>query len=489
MFNKEITVKKQMMATLIFIVVILVGLFVPVLVGKPEYKQSVESVMFFAAIIMTLYILAFTNKKWDDILKAGIKSIQDVVPGFLILLVIGPLIAGFIMSGLIPMLIYYGIKLIHPRLIYLMALILPVIFSIFTGMSWGSGATIGIVMMGVGTALGANPAIVAGAVVSGAYFGDKLSPISAATNIAAMACKVDLYDHVGSMVWTTGPATLISIVIYTICGFIFPATNTNLNTPEVVALLQDLSGIFNFNVFLLIPLVIVLFGSLWKKPAIPVLIVATIISFLNAIIFQNFSFAQVLTGFNSGFKLNMVNWYSYSQPVDGEVYILGYFERGGFWNFGSLLAILVIILFAVGILKSINAMTVTAATIFKKCKSRASIIIASIITGFVLIATTANGGACSFLLAEIWGKKYDEYNIDRRVLSRTSEDTGTLLEVLMPWTPAGIFFATTLGVSTADYAIWAVMNWITPFVAITLAITGIGTYKHLSAKKIENAEV
>ncbi len=489
MKNKEVTLQKQIVATVIFILVIFAGLFIPVLVGRSDYKQSVESVMFFAAIICAIYILVVTNKTWEDIFSSAIKSIQDVVPGLLILLVIGPLVAAFIMSGLIPMLIYYGIKLIHPSMIYVMSLILPIIFSIFTGMSWGSGATIGIVMMGVGTALGANPAIVAGAVIGGAYFGDKLSPISAATNIAAMACKVDLYDHVGSMVWTTGPATLIGIVVYTVCGFVFPATTTDLNTPEIVSLLSDMSGIFNFNILLLIPLAIVLFGSLFKKPAIPVLIVASAVAFLNAVLFQGFSIAQVLTGFNSGFKLSMVDWFTYSQPIQGQTYILGYFERGGFWNFGNLLAILFTILFAVGVLKTIDAIPATAAAIFRNCKSRSSIIVSSIITGFALIATTANGGACSFVSAEIWGDKYDEYGIDRRVLSRTSEDTGTMLEVLMPWTPAGIFFATTLGVSTADYAIWAVVNWSTPFVAIFLAITGIGTYKNLSEKKKAQKEV
>lgn len=489
MKNKEVSLKNQVGATVLFILVIFAGLFIPVIVGKPAYKQSVESVMFFAAILCTIYILVFTNKKWTEVFKSAVKSIQDAMSGMLILLVIGPLIAAFIMSGLIPMLVYFGIKLINPSLIYVMALILPIIFSIFTGMSWGSGATIGIVMMGVGTALGANPSIVAGAVIGGAYFGDKLSPISAATNIAAMACKVDLYDHVGSMVWTTGPATLIGLVVYTICGFVFPATTTDLSTPEIVKLLGDMSGIFNFNVFLLIPLVIVLVGSFKKKPAIPVLIIATLAACANAVILQNFTMAQILTGFNKGFKLSMVDWYTYSTPVEGATYILGYFQRGGFWNFGGLLAILTTILFAVGVLKSINAIPATAGAIFKKCKTRSSIIVSSIVTGLVLIGTTANGSACSFVSAEIWGDKYDEYNIDRRVLSRTSEDTGTMLEVLMPWTPAGIFFATTLGVSTSDYAIWAVVNWSTPFVAIFLAVTGIGTYKKLSENKKSKATV
>lgn len=478
------TLPKQIAATLLFIGVIIGCLLIPPVIGASQYKQTVESAMFFAAVIVSIFIILFTNKTWTDIFKSATKSIQDAVPGMLIMLVIGPLIAGFIMSGLIPMLIYYGILLIHPVLIYAMALLLTIVFSVFTGMSWGSIATIGIVMMGVGTAIGANLGIVAGAVISGAYFGDKISPISASTNVTAMACKVDLYDHVGSMVWTTGPATLIGLAVYIICGFAFPPTNANINTPEIVALLNDLSGMFNFNIFLLIPLVIVLYGSVRKKPAIPVLIIAIAVSFVLTGIFQNFEISQILTAFNSGFKLNMVSWYEYSQPVEGEVYILSYFERGGFWNFGNTVVIIITILFSVGVLKTINAIPATMGTIFRKCNTRSSVIVASIFTGFLLIATTANGSACSFLEYEIWGAKYDQFNIDRRVLSRTAEDTGTLLEIFMPWTPAGIFVVTTLGVPVSQFGIWAIVNWITPFVAIFLAVTGIGTYKKLSEKKL-----
>ena len=484
MKNKEITLAKQATATILFIVIVVGCLMVPNLVGAPQYKQTVESAMFFAAVVVSLYIILFTNKTWTDIFKSATKSIQDAVPGMLIMLVIGPLVAGFIMSGLIPMMIYYGILLIHPVLIYAMSLLLCIVFSVFTGMSWGSIATIGIVMMGVGSAVGANLGIVAGAVISGAYFGDKISPISASTNVTAMACKVDLYDHVGSMVWTTGPSTLIALVVYVICGFVYPPVNSDINTPEIVALLNDLSGMFNFNVFLLIPLAIVLYGSIRKKPAIPVLIIAVAVSFLLTGIFQDFRLDQILTAFNSGFKLNMVSWYEYSQPVPGEIYILSYFECGGFWNFGNVVIIIITILFSVGVLKTINAIPATMGSIFRKCNSRSSVIVASIFTGFMLIATTANGSACSFLEYEIWGAKYDQFHIDRRVLSRTAEDTGTLLEIFMPWTPAGIFVVTTLGVPVSQFGIWTIVNWITPFVAIFLGLTGIGTYKKLSERKL-----
>jgi NhaC family Na+:H+ antiporter len=310
-----------------------------------------------------------------------------------------------------------------------------------------------------------------------------MSPLSDTTNIAAIASKVDLYDHVGSMLWTTGPATVIALVIYTICGFVFPPMYTDLNSPEIAGLLTDLSGMFNFNLLLVIPLLIVLVGSITKKPSMPVMVFAAFLAFVFSMVFQNFTFANVLEAFNTGFTLDMVTWYDYAGPVEGQAYILGFFQRGGFWELGNLLSISSSILFVVGILGSIDAMPATVNKIFGGVKSRSSIIISSILTGIAMIAMTANGIACSFVTAGIFGQKYDENNIDRRVLSRTTEDTGTLLEVLFPWTPAAIFFTQTLGVSVGEYAVWSIVNWGTPIIAVILAITGIGTYQKAKNKK------
>ncbi|OON92348.1 MAG: sodium:proton antiporter [Epulopiscium sp. Nele67-Bin002] len=485
MKNKTVTLPKQMTAVALFFIIVFGGLFFPTVFNIPQYSQTVENVMIMAAIVVSVFILLTTDKTWDEIFQSGMQSIKNVAPGTIILLVIGPLIGSFIMSGLIPMLIYYAIKLIHPQYIYVMSLLLPVLFSGLTGASWGAGATIGIVMMGIGTALGANLGIVAGAVIGGCYFGDKISPISATTNIAAIACDVDLYDHVGSMLWTTIPSTLLGVVFYTICGFMFPATHSNLNTPEISALLADLSGMFNFNILLLIPVVIVVWGAIKKIHCVPVLIVATCVASLFSLIFQGFTFDQVLKCFNSGFTLSMVNWYEYSQPIDGEVYILGYFQRGGFHSFSTLVAIQWTILFAVGVLGSINAMPATVSKIFSGVKSRTATMISATITGIGLIGITANGSACSFIQGQIFGPKFDEKGIDRRVLSRIAEDTGTVLEVLMPWTPSGLFFITTLGVPASEYGIWAIVNYSTPIFGVILAITGIGTYRNQLKVKTE----
>ncbi|HBF5865147.1 TPA: sodium:proton antiporter [Clostridioides difficile] len=484
--KREVTIQKQAISIVLFMAVLFCGLLLPMINNKSEYSLPIESIMFISASIISLFIVVTTNKTWEEVFESGLDGVKGALPGLIILLVIGSLIAGFIMSGLMPMLVYYGVKLINPRFVYATALILSALFSSFTGTSWGSAATIGVVMMGVGNAIGANNAIIAGAIVGGAYFGDKMSPLSDTTNIAAIASKVNLYDHVASMLWTTGPATIIALVIYIACGFIFPATNTNLNSPEITRLLADLSGMFNFNIILFIPLLIVLVGSAMKKPAIPVMTIAAFLSLAFAVIFQGFSLADVLIGLNSGFSLDMVTWHEYAKPIEGQAYILGFFQKGGFWELGKLLPISTSILFVVGVLGSIDAMPATVNVIFGWVKSRTAIICSSLLTGIAMIAMTANGIACSFVTAGIFGDKYDENNIDRRVLSRTTEDTGTLLEVLFPWTPAAIFFTQTLGVNVGEYALWSIVNWGTPIIAVILAVTGIGTYKNSKDKKQSN---
>ncbi len=483
--KKKLSLKHQIIAVLLFLLVIFVGLFVPILQGNPDGALPVESIMLLSVIIVSTFIVVFTDVTWDKVFKGMTDSISNALPGVLILLIIGPLIAGFIMSGLMPMLVYYGIKLINPAFLYAMALILSGLFSIFTGTSWGSAATIGVVMMGIGTAVGAEPGIIAGAVIGGAYFGDKMSPLSDTTNIAAIASDVNLYDHVSSMVWTTLPATLIALVAYTILGFVYPPSVTDITDPSIITLLEDLSGMFKFNAILLIPLIIVVVGSAMKKPVLPVMACGAVLSLLLAFVYQGFTLDDTLTALNSGFKLDMVTWYDYSPEVEGEAYILGFFQRGGFWELGNLLPISISILSIVGVLNSIDAMPSVVNVVFGKVKRRSSIIISSLATAIAMIAMTANGIACSFVTASVFKKKYDANNISRRVLSRTTEDAGTLLEVLFPWTPAAIFFTSTLGVEVGDYLMWSIANWTTPIIAIILAITGIGTYKNEKAKKVE----
>lgn len=482
--KKEVSLKHKAIVVGIFSVILIVGLFLPLVVDSLN-SWAIEVIMAVAAFVIGAYIIVFTDRTWDDIISSVTKSVANAIPALLILLVIGVLIGGFIMSGLMPMIVYFGIKLINPTFIYAISFILAALFSIFTGASWGAAATIGVAMMGIGTAVGAELPIMAGAIVGGSYFGDKMSPLSDTTNVAAIAAEISVYDHVASMMWTTIPASLIALAVYTACGFIYPATMTDITDPSIITLLTDLEGMFNFSILLFVPLLVVLIGSAMKKPVLPVMAMGAFLSMLIAFFYQGFNYNDIISGLYSGFSVSMVTWYDVTPAIDGQTYIVGTFERGGLWSLGSLIPILIAILSAVGVMDTINAIPGVVNAVFANVKRRATIIISSLVTGIVTIAMTSNGSACCFVTSSIFKEKYDENNISRKVLSRTTEDSGTMLDALLPWTPAGIFMASTLGVATTEYAVWAIANWCTPVVAVFLAVTGIGTFKNEIQKQKE----
>ena len=206
-------------------------------------------VVFMMAAFFAISELLLLGYEWTDIQKSIVKKLSKGFPAILILFAIGVIIGTWIISGTIPMLIHFGINLIHPSYIYILAFIIPIVFSTLTGTSWCSIGTIGVVIIGVAAVIDANLGITAGAIVGGAFFGDKLSPLSDTTNIAAMATEVDLYDHIQSMMMTTLPSAIIAAIIYFILGFIYPPSFLSGETQQVSITLSAISSIFNFNIW------------------------------------------------------------------------------------------------------------------------------------------------------------------------------------------------------------------------------------------------
>ncbi len=481
MTKKEISFKHQLIPVLLFLVFIAYGLGLRQFLFKQE-SLPIEIIMIISSVVVSLYVMAFAGIKWEEIQKKIFDTISEALPGIIVLLIIGITISALIMSGSMAMLVVWGVEMIHPKILYLMAFLLPAIFSTFTGTSWGS-ATIGVVLLGIGQAIDANLAILGGAIVSGSYFGDKMSPLSDTTNMAAIAAKVNVYDHVQSMIYSTGPSTVISIIFFTIMGFVNPPAVADINDPTVQTLITDLSGMFNFNILLLLPIIIIFIGSYKKYSSIPVMMIGSIVGFLEAGIFQNFTLDQILFSVGRGFNTGMITWYSI---IDKSV--ISILERGGYWELAMLLPITMSILAFVSILGTIDAMPAVVNKLFGWAETRSSIIIATLASAIALIAITANGIACSFVTCDIFGKKYDDKGLDRRVLSRTCEDAGTLLEVLFPWTPAAIFFTKTLGMGVGDYLPWSILNLTTPIVAIVLAVTGYGCFLNKKDMKVQESK-
>ena len=320
----------------------------PKIFGQPVFPLEV---VFMLAAVFAIGQMLIIGVKWEHIQKSIVLKISRGFPAILILFSIGVIIGTWMVSGTIPMLIYYGINLINPSYIYILAFVIPIIFSMLTGTSWGSIGTIGVVIIGVSSVIDANLGITAGAIVGGAFFGDKLSPLSDTTNLAAMATEVDLYDHIRSMMVTTFPSALLAACIYFFLGFIYPPVGNAINSPEVNTTLNFISSMFNFNIWLLIPPSIVLIGSIRKMATLPTLLTSSMSAAFIALIFQPYSSANIMSSIHKGFSTDMAYWIN-SAPEN----INTLFSRGGLYELNEAIIFSIMVFVFIGTIDLIDSM-------------------------------------------------------------------------------------------------------------------------------------
>ncbi|EMR3754257.1 hypothetical protein OMG73_002055 [Proteus mirabilis] len=282
----------------IFTMVVLLG------GGYAAFDLPPEPLMVLSTVVAALLVKRL-GYRYDEILTAISQKIAKTMPALLILISVGLLIGTWMVGGTIPLMIYYGLKMISPEMLYVTALLVTSLVSVCTGTSWGSAGTIGVAFMGVAVGMEANLAATAGAVVAGAYFGDKLSPLSGDTNLAAMAARIDLYQHICHLLYTTLPSLILTAIIMTVYGM-----NGDLagqGVPEKVTLITNgLENIYHFNLILLIPVLVILYGSVTKKPTIPVMLASAAIAMLNAYLIQGFGLHDIVKSAVDGFNVSMI---------------------------------------------------------------------------------------------------------------------------------------------------------------------------------------
>ena len=435
-------------------------------------------VLVLIAISFTSVYLLILGYSWDTIQKHIVKKVADSLPVVFILFAIGVLIGSWMVSGTIPMLIYYGISMINPDWIYIFTFIICIIFSLLTGTSWGSAGTIGVVMMGITQVYDANLAITAGAVVGGSFFGDKLSPLSDTTNIASLATGVPLYQHIHSMLFTTGPAAILAACLYI---YLSPSLGGDVmqggveNLEMVNGTLSDISSIFNFNLLLLLPMVIVIYGTVKKKSIFLTLLNSSWVAMVLAFIFQDFSLTDVFMSFKSGFKNTMS-----SANISEDSSVLMILNRGGLYNLIEGIVVSLLVFTFIGVLDVINAIEVSIKSLMKLIKKRYQLVASALTATWITNITTSNQYATSFIIGSAFANKFDKLKVNRKVLSRSIEDAGTMMENLMPWTPSGIFMLATLGVHPFEYAPYQFMSLINIAIAYLFAFTGIACFYNKS---------
>ncbi len=432
-------------------------------------ELPVEPLLIASAVVAGLLAWRL-GYSWDEIMGSVADKIAKTMPAILILISVGMLIGTWMAGGTIPMLIYYGLKIIAPQYIALVALVVTAIVSLCTGTSWGSAGTVGVAFMGVAVGMDANLAMVAGAVVSGAYFGDKLSPLSDTTNIASMATGVNLFTHIRHLLWTTLPSFLVAALVYLLFGI---GAHGGEVPKKVGTILATLDSAFSWNPLLLLPVLIVLGGSMWKKPTIPVILVSSAVAMFNAIVFQGVSFKDTVVCAVNGFNVEMIGKTGFdpSAVIEDVTRLL---NRGGMNSMMSVLLICFCAITFAGVVSVSGSLDVLISTLLKPVKGAFGLIAATIVTGLATIGITSNGQVSLLIPGEMLREEYVKRGLDPKNLSRTIEDSATLWEPILPWTSAGAYMAGTLGVATLSYMPWAVCNWIAIGFALLWGATGIG---------------
>ena len=307
MSKKEKKVKQpraKRMPTILEALIPVVAMLLVLFIGKGVLGFSTEPLLIIVACVAA-FIAWRVGCTWDDMLDEISQKIAKGMPAILILITVGAMVGTWMTSGTIPMMIYYGVQIVSPKWLLVTAFLITCLVSVATGTSWGSVATMGVALMGIASALGVNPAATAGAVIAGSYFGDKISPLSDTTNLAPLAAGSNLYEHIGHMFWTTVPATIVSLVVYAIVG-LNANTAAGATSEAVTNMMAQLDQMYDWNILILLPVILVLAGSLLKLPTIPVMILSTVVAGVEGIFMQGISLGNVLTSTVSGFNVTMI---------------------------------------------------------------------------------------------------------------------------------------------------------------------------------------
>lgn len=469
------TFKRPSLIVSLIPIILLVGLLgLNISIFKDSALMGPNQIALFVAALAGAMIGIFKLKiPYAEIEKQVIHAISLSLQANLILLVVGTLIGLWIFSGVVPAMIYYGIKLFNPSWFLPLCCLVCAVVSLATGSSWSTGGTVGIAFIGVGQALNIPTSMVAGAVISGAYFGDKLSPLSDTTNLAPAMAGVNLFTHIRYMLYTTLPSFILALLAFSILGVFYGSEGGDVSQVKLVT--DTLEQTFNLTPFLfLLPLAV--FVMVAKKvPALPALVCGTLMGAIFVLIFQqelltemlgenhtmSAVYAKLIEVAHSGFKIQT------SQEM-----INSLLSRGGM---GSMLNTVWLILMAMifgGVMEVTGMLEEIGRAVLKTVRGTASLITATISSTVITNVTASDQYLSIVLPGRMFRPTFQKFGLAPQNLSRSLEDGGTLTSVLVPWNTCGAYFSTILGVSTVAYLPFCFFNLINPLVAIVIASLG-----------------
>lgn len=441
-------------------------------IGYGKYGLPIQALLLIVAAIASI-IAKRVGYTWKDMINGISDKIHSSLPSLFVMVCVGAMIASWMVSGTIPMMIYYGIKIIDPQFLFVTAFLVTAIISTFTGTSFGSAGTAGVAVMGIAIALGVPLEIAAGAVISGAVFGDKLSPFSDTTILAPIAAGSELYEHIRHMLYTTGAATITCLIAYTFIGFSMPV-EAMANPETVNAVLKNLEALYSFNWILLLPPILVFYGAYTKKPTIPMLLFSSLLGIIFGMIFQDFTLKTAMMAFVNGFKVDMLSSSSHVESVKAITTLL---NRGGLMGMMSTVLLVFCAFAFAGIFSKAGCIEVILTKIVNSITSVGNLIAATVGSTLFMSIVTGSSYLALLIPGEMFKDLYKKFGLEAKNLSRTLEDAGTCAVPIVPWSVAGTYMTATLGVSTFDYMPWAILCYSSMIFAIIFGYTGFGIAK------------
>lgn len=437
--------------------------------GEDTLSGSNQIALLLAATVAGLIAIRL-KFKYSFILEQIVKSIGSAMPAILILLMIGSLAGTWLISGVVPVLIYYGLKIIHPSIFLFAAVIASSVVSLATGSAWSTIATIGVALLGIGQALGFPVGLVAGAIISGAYFGDKMSPLSDTTNLAPAMAGTDLFTHIRYMMITTLPSMTLTLIIFLVIGF---ANNFGNSNNDVEAVLVQIEQNFNVTPLLLIVPVLLIFVIVKKMPPLPAILFGSLLGAAFAIIFQPELINQIGGEYGYLKRTYMV----VMQSMFGGIAIVTenaivnelLSTEGMSGMLDTIWLVLAAMVFG-GVMDSAGLLKRISEAIIYWARSTGSLVASTVVTSIFFNITASDQYIAIVVPGRMFAKTYRERGLKPEVLSRTLEDGGTVTSVLVPWNTCGATQSRVLGISTFTYLPYCFFNIISPFMTMLVAV-------------------
>lgn len=418
-----------------------------------------------ASAVFAAVVAMINGYKWSYIEKGILAAIDRSMQATIILMLVGALIGAWILSGIVPAMVYYGLMILKPGIFLIAACLICCIVSLATGSSWTTAGTVGIALIGVGQGLGIPVEMAAGAVVSGALFGDKMSPLSDTTNIAPACAGSNLFDHIRHMIYTVTPTLIIALVVYGILGSRYSGSA---DMAEVAALQNSITELFNVNIFLLLPPLLVIVMVALKLPAIPGMIAGIILGGIFAMVFQGIGLGDIPVVLHYGFE------FADADAINPSIVEL--FTRGGMDSMMWTINLILCAMTFGGVVESTGILGTIATSILKYVKGTGLLVTLTIFTAIFVNIVTGDQYLAIILPGSMYKEAFEDARLKPKNLSRCLEDSGTITSNLVPWNTCGAYMQSVFGIGqwgVGGYAPYAILCWLCPLISIFYGFTGI----------------